>query len=390
MDFVTSCGVANNSDVLTTAFSADSTILCAGTGDSTVLQFFAHRLYTPSSVVFNATMTAGEEFKAPPVCIRFLPESLQHRQADEHAAKNMMLVACVDGGLSQWHLSSAKRLQSASFRENPIYAVDYDSYGSAIAGGCDDGTVVMLDPNRIGTVVSHLKPEIEWSWMPHGSQRIQSIKHMDGSLIVSGGWSRSAIIWDTRSGRPVSRMTGPYICGDGIDAHGEKIVTASFREENQLELWDIRNLTEPTSTAFSVPPVPTAEDSKKMAASVLRRGSYHHHPPSPKKIAAPSDAPDVQFDAVDDPEEVQLPSLFTAKFNPSGTCLLAGGNFGQLHYYDVQKGREIQEDDVHFSRGIASAALSTQKHSIFSICWSPDGRGVGVGGGHGLCLGVSV
>lgn len=386
MDFVTSCAVPNNGDVLTTAFSADSTILCAGTGDSTVVQYYAQRLYKPSSVIFNAAMAAGQEFKLPPVCVRFLPEYLQHRADEQKGAKNMMLVACVDGGLSQWHLGSAQRLQSATFHENPIYALDYEPSGTAIAAGCDDGTVVMLDPNRIGTVVSHLKPEVEWTWTPHGSQRIQSIKHLTGSLVVSGGWSRTALLWDTRAGHPVGKMVGPYICGDGVDAHGEKIVTASFREENPLELWDIRNLSEPTSTLLTVPPVPTADMTRKMSAILLRRDSHHHHPPSPKKTAPDADAAHFEEDV----DEVQRPSLFTAKFNPSGSCLLAGGNFGQLHYYDVNKGIEITERDVHFSRGIASAALCTQKHSIFSIAWSPDGRGVGIGGGHGLCLGVTV
>ncbi len=33
---------------------------------------------------------------------------------------------------------------------------------------------------------------------------------------------------------------GPYICGDSIDIFGNILVTGSWRTENQLEMWDLR------------------------------------------------------------------------------------------------------------------------------------------------------
>ncbi len=33
---------------------------------------------------------------------------------------------------------------------------------------------------------------------------------------------------------------GPYICGDSLDEFAETIVTGSWRTENQLEMWDLR------------------------------------------------------------------------------------------------------------------------------------------------------
>lgn len=50
------------------------------------------------------------------------------------------------------------------------------------------------------------------------------------------------IIWDVRVGKPVNSIYGPLICGDGIDVSSKKgeVVTASHKERDQLQRWDVR------------------------------------------------------------------------------------------------------------------------------------------------------
>ena len=57
-----------------------------------------------------------------------------------------------------------------------------------------------------------------------------------------------------------SKCVGPYICGDSLDLFDNYLITGSWRAENQLELWDLRE-SKPTPTSIKwanevgVPPV---------------------------------------------------------------------------------------------------------------------------------------
>lgn len=60
-------------------------------------------------------------------------------------------------------------------------------------------------------------------------------------LIYSGGWDQTLVVWDTRVYKPVQNVFGPYICGDGIATCGMDLLTASWRQNDQLQQWDARN-----------------------------------------------------------------------------------------------------------------------------------------------------
>ena len=60
----------------------------------------------------------------------------------------------------------------------------------------------------------------------------------DPNFLVSGGWDLNVKIWDIRQPNPVRQIFGPYICGNAIDLNQDVIVTGSYRDSNQLELWD--------------------------------------------------------------------------------------------------------------------------------------------------------
>ena len=77
---------------------------------------------------------------------------------------------------------------------------------------------------------------------PGHTNRIFSMKFSktDPNILASGGWDKSVIIWDLVAQEPKSKCIGPYICGDSIDIFGNILVTGSWRTENQLEMWDLR------------------------------------------------------------------------------------------------------------------------------------------------------
>ena len=48
------------------------------------------------------------------------------------------------------------------------------------------------------------------------------------------------LIWDTRSGKTQDYIYGPMICGDGLDYKNNYVLTGSWREDKQIQLWDLR------------------------------------------------------------------------------------------------------------------------------------------------------
>jgi len=115
--------------------------------------------------------------------------------------------------------------------------------------------------------------------VPRHSNRVYSCKFASGHtspaehFVVSGGWDRTVQVWDTRlKGPPVKSFTGAYIVGDALDVLDNKILTGSFHQKNQLQLWDMRLGGDP----ISVTPTEgnlcfTAGFSKGLTGEVLER-----------------------------------------------------------------------------------------------------------------------
>ncbi|CAM9619385.1 unnamed protein product [Ectocarpus sp. 4 AP-2014] len=114
----------------------------------------------------------------------------------------------------------------------------FSSDGEFFAVGASDGVVrVYSDTTR--EMLVELKPG-----MARGSghsSRVFSVKfHPDDSnTLVSGGWDNCVQVWDVKEATTVTTVFGPHICGDAVGVFGRTIVTGSWRDESQLEAWDM-------------------------------------------------------------------------------------------------------------------------------------------------------
>lgn len=53
------------------------------------------------------------------------------------------------------------------------------------------------------------------------------------------------LFWDIRAPQkenPVNFLYGPLICGEALDISGNYLLTGSWRDKQQLEVWDMRKL----------------------------------------------------------------------------------------------------------------------------------------------------
>lgn len=64
---------------------------------------------------------------------------------------------------------------------------------------------------------------------------------MNPSLLFSGGWDEIIYLWDLRKPSSAANyLTGPLISTESIDVLDNKLISGSWRKNNQLEVWDLR------------------------------------------------------------------------------------------------------------------------------------------------------
>lgn len=119
--------------------------------------------------------------------------------------------------------------------------LDFNIDGSLFATGGNDKIIKLYDDN-MKTMITTMKSN-SFS-QPGHSNRIFSVMFNKEStnMLVSGGWDNTLQIYDVREGSIVASLYGPHICGDALDIKGNKILTASWASENQIQIFDIRML----------------------------------------------------------------------------------------------------------------------------------------------------
>lgn len=223
----------NNTEIFCLRFSLDGKYLAAGCGDGSVKVFNS---YTGS---LTYDLQHGSNIALPTTSIRFRPIS------DVSTTKNILISSNACGSVNHWHMTSSKCLNSINDTNNPVYALDFNETGSQFATAGKDRYIRIYDETTKSLIQSlgQVSGYLDVQSNSH-SNRVFSIKFVPNSsicgdnLILSAGWDNTVQIWDIRSNCTVRSIYGPHICGDSIDIVGHELLTGSWRNENQLEIWD--------------------------------------------------------------------------------------------------------------------------------------------------------
>lgn len=89
------------------------------------------------------------------------------------------------------------------------------------------------------------------------ANRIFSVKFAkhDENILASGGWDHNIFLYDVRKQGPTHAMYGPLVCGETLQFHsnGQELVAGSYRNDDCLEVYDLRMIGKDRSISFDTP-----------------------------------------------------------------------------------------------------------------------------------------
>ncbi|KAL4463228.1 hypothetical protein ABPG74_007229 [Tetrahymena malaccensis] len=157
--------------------------------------------------------------------------------------KNVFVTLNSEGEIQHFHLASGKLLSTIkhdSF-DPQLFCLDYNLDTTKFSVCGSEPIIKVYDEE---TRKLDVKLGGEQTFPPGHSSRVYCVKYdkEDPNVIYTGGWDYRVIIWDLRENKPKKNgIYGPLICGDGIDLYGQYILTSSWTNSNQLQIWDRRN-----------------------------------------------------------------------------------------------------------------------------------------------------
>ena len=156
--------------------------------------------------------------------------------------ENQMYQTKANGTVEIWDLYKNSIIHTFIEEGNFIFSSDHNFDGSYFCTAGQDARIRVYDganPGKLLHIFSRLAN-------PTHSNRIYSLKFCEENknLVLSGGWDETLILWDIRTPNSANFIYGPLICGDSLDNMDQRILTGSWREARQLQLWDMRNLKE--------------------------------------------------------------------------------------------------------------------------------------------------
>ena len=260
--------VRMNAGVFALRFSDELDQLAVGYGDGSIRLF---------SVTNGKLMSEHPASSLPKIeHLRRLSMDLPIMSLKWHPlATNRLYAACVDGTIRQVDKDS-KQLSVIGYEaDNELTSLDFTVDGKKFATVGKDANVRIYDSERNilihkynnqrnETVLAQLRARDSNSddlscSSGHYARAFACKFHTDHkNILLSAGWDNVVKFWDLRQKEAMPEsISGPHICGEGIDTRGNEILTASWSRQNSLQIWDFR-----TTGLLTTLNVPNAANEK--------------------------------------------------------------------------------------------------------------------------------
>ena len=143
-----------------------------------------------------------------------------------------------DGYILLYDVQSGEIIKMARHLGSNVISAAVDPYGEVFAIGCADGSIRVYDIENMQRTKALVK------MTGRGATNQSSIIYdliyhtEDSNYILSAVGNDRVLFWDTRTGNAERAIVGPHIRGHGIAMYDDRVVTASYRDSKQLEVWD--------------------------------------------------------------------------------------------------------------------------------------------------------
>jgi WD40 repeat protein len=308
-------------DVFTCSFSQDSQHITVGCSNGTI-----HTLAAASGrsmYLIHPTAAAGA---FPVTCVRYRPTL-----ADE-TTRNVLLATTSSGFVQHWHVSSGKAIHTISEQPNQTYCCDYRRDGAVFATAGQDFHIRIYD-EATKTLASTLYGGTAEVTAGH-SNRVFALKWhpTDRNVLLTSGWDNTLCFWDVRAGHAVRSIYGANVCGNGIDIHGDKVLTGSWRTEQQLQLWSYGD-------GRLLETIPLGSSSLRPEPLMLYSAQFS---PNGRLIACcGSGANEAKVVDADNGQVLMSVSggengFYDTEFSPDGQRVAFAGHGGKVYMYEVR------------------------------------------------------
>jgi WD40 repeat protein len=173
-------------------------------------------------------------------------------------ATHRLYGACVDGTVRQVDKQKNELSIVVSEPDNELTSMDFSADGKYFVTVGKDANVRIYDSSKDLLIHKYNNQRNETKLAQirgtqgddlscttgHYSRAFACKFHPDHkNILLTAGWDNVIKFWDIRQKEAMSEeIAGPHVCGEGIDARGNEILTASWSRLDSLQIWDFRTM----------------------------------------------------------------------------------------------------------------------------------------------------
>jgi len=167
---------------------------------------------------------------------------------------NSFITVSSDGSIKEWGSKQTKNVWSDINNKAPLNTIDIEPNSKYFAVAGNDSSILLFDYTFKQCLHSFSRSISDVLVVSGHSERVFSVvfNKEDPNIMLSGGWDNNVIVWDIRNKAPVISFFGPHVCGESIDISGHRIVTGSWRTNDQIQVFDIRTAKLLNSTKWNI------------------------------------------------------------------------------------------------------------------------------------------
>ena len=212
----------SGSDIGSIRFSPDGRYIGVGCFNGMLYVRLASR-----SRITSRIHVANED--SPVTCVRWHPKN-----------EDLVYAATADGTAKCFVATTGEQKWAVTEKENTINSIDISPDAAHFVTVGSDCACRLYDMETVKVKNALVtKAYIIGSVSGH-MNRIFTGVFLDENTCASCGWDDTVIMWDVRTDRASRTLFGPHVCGDAIvDVGHDRLVTGSWRDKDQIQLWDI-------------------------------------------------------------------------------------------------------------------------------------------------------